>query len=83
MDLDWHLANNLDSILSVLIPLTNTLSNLRQLAGQDLMAAGNQIKQNFNAAARLDSKYTHASEKLNLRYQQIGRGKSLAFAKAA
>lgn len=78
MDMDWHLVNNLDPILAELVPLTSTLVNLRQLAGQDLMAAGNQIKKNFNDAAKSDPKYKAASDKLNKRYEQAARQKDAA-----
>ncbi len=78
MDTDWHLVGNLDPILAELVPLTSTLVNLRQLAGQDLMAAGNQIKKNFNDAAKTDPKYRSASDKLNKRYEQAARQKDPA-----
>lgn len=77
MDRDWQLVNNLDPILSELVPLTATLLNLRQLAGQDLMAAGNQIKKSFNAAAKVDTRYKTAADKLNKRYEHVGRPKTV------
>lgn len=75
MESDWQLVAQLDPILAELVPLTNTLVNLRQLAGQDLMAAGNQIKRGFNEAARENAQFKAASDRLKKRYELTARSK--------